>query len=728
MSLFKTLIILSSILLLTAGVASAQTPTTADGWNKLGYDQLKQKQYDAAIRSFDECIRLNANAGVCLRGRGAAHFLLENYDAAITDTTRAIASNPKDALSYGVRADAYFRLKKHTQAIADYSSAIGIDPRDQFYFARGGVYLITRDDQAAIKDFTQTIALNPNHAGAYDKRGDAYRNLRKYAEAVNDYTKLIELDPQSVRAHVDRGLAFEKLDKFPEAINDYTKAVALDPKYAWAYNNRGYIYERQNKYAEAIKDYTTAIGIEPKTAMFYRNRGNAFYEQEKFDEATKDLTKAIEIDPKFVWAYNNLGNVLHKQKKYAEAIAKFEKALEIDPKYVAPHYNIGINYRDQKNYQKAIENFSQAIELDDKYVNAYKERGDALTKLGKMDEALRDYVKLVELEPNNADRYVDRGAAYDRLKQTDKAFADYQKAIELNPKQYVAHYNLGAYYYNRKDYAQSLVSLNKAIELNSKYGGAYRARAIIYCKQNKMDLATADEKKSAEYGAAVSSPCAEKSKPTAKTDYQLAKDDLAAKRYAEAEAKAEKIFDSTLPAATKASQVFEIAKALAEAKQNESAKKLLEKLPSLEGITDYYETNAIYLLGNIYFIEKNYAKAHEYYDRIPGSYDARVNKIKVYYQENKHKEAAQLVAATIEVLAQKFYSAATQTEKQKWLDVTNNFMRDAFGLAEEYSKKPERRADALVIYKSIKKVVPAVSPDGKLAASKIQELEGEPGN
>ncbi len=736
--------IFTTILIFSAHIAFAQTPTTLEGWYKLGYEQIGKKQYDAAVKSFTECIKLNAKADGCFRGRATAQLLVKNNEQAQVDAEQALALNPKDDISYTVRGDVYKRLGKYQQSVADYSSAIGLKPSAILYFARGGSYSNLNNHQAAIDDFTKAISLNPEFYAAYGNRGSAYFSLGKYESAIADFTKLIQSDPSNAaKTYVERGRAYDKLNKDQEAINDYTKAISLDPKYDWAFNNRGVVYEKSNKYEQAIADYSKAIELDPKTAMFYRNRGNAFYEQKKYDQAIADLKKAVEIDPKFAWAYNNLGNVYSAQKKYAEATASFSKAIELSPKYAVAFYNLGLISRDQKNYEKAVGQFSKAIEFDDKYLNAYKERGDALTNLKKLDEALKDYQKLVELEPKNADRYVDRGAAYERLKNPQKSFEDYKKAIELNPKHHIAYFNLASYYFNEKtDYAQAVANLDKSLEYNPEYGNSYRARSIIYCKQGKTALATADEKKSEEFGVTITKPCASKTAsatvPTTetakKTDesfertkgFDNAKKEVTAKNYAAAFEMTDKLLDDAqIIGVTRGIRGLEIARLLTEAKQYESALKLLGKIPTIEGINENTQTNVYYLAGNIYFIDKKYVKAIEFYDKIPNNLDARRNKIKVLHQQNKHKEAAETVASTLELLGQNFYAAKTNYDKQMWFDATNSFMKDSWGLANQYAQKPESKNHALTIYKAMFKIVPAESPDGKKLGATIKEIENK---
>ena len=74
------------------------------------------------------------------------------------------------------------------------------------------------------------------------------RNYNKvdYEAAVRDFSKAIELNPEYATAYNNRGFAYMKLSKYNEAIIDFDKAIELNSKYATAYNNREIAYNKLN--------------------------------------------------------------------------------------------------------------------------------------------------------------------------------------------------------------------------------------------------------------------------------------------------------------------------------------------------------------------------------------------------------------------------------------------------------------------------------------------------
>ena len=88
----------------------------------------------------------------------------------------------------------------------------------------------TQQFAAAVKDFTETIRANPEHARAYMSRADIFASQNKNEKAIADYSIAIELKPKWAQAFYNRGLAYKANGKQDEAVADFTEAIKLNPK------------------------------------------------------------------------------------------------------------------------------------------------------------------------------------------------------------------------------------------------------------------------------------------------------------------------------------------------------------------------------------------------------------------------------------------------------------------------------------------------------------------
>ena len=60
----------------------------------------------------------------------------------------------------------------------------------------------------AIEDFTESIRLQPDYAGAYRGRGFAWHGKGEYDQALKDNTEVIRLQPDDAGGYCGRGNAW----------------------------------------------------------------------------------------------------------------------------------------------------------------------------------------------------------------------------------------------------------------------------------------------------------------------------------------------------------------------------------------------------------------------------------------------------------------------------------------------------------------------------------------
>ncbi|MDR0456632.1 MAG: tetratricopeptide repeat protein [Treponema sp.] len=145
------------------------------------------------------------------------------------------------------------------------------------YFNNGIEYAEKGDYDRAIKEYTETIRLNPNCAGVYFFRGFAYGQKNDHDRAIADYTEMIRLNSNDAVAYNARGWEYALKGDYDQAIEDSTESLRLKPA-AYTYHTRGYAYLEKGEYDQAIADFEAALRIDPNEA-----------------EAKKDLERARQM-------------------------------------------------------------------------------------------------------------------------------------------------------------------------------------------------------------------------------------------------------------------------------------------------------------------------------------------------------------------------------------------------------------------------------------------------
>ena len=126
--------------------------------------------------------------------KGNVSLAKRDYDAAIASFTEAIRIDPKDAKAYSSRGIAYEGKGDMDKALADYSEAIHVDPKSAVAFYNRGIAYVKKGDlDKAIADYTEAIGLDPKMAQAYANRAAAYEKKGDKAKAEEDLAQAEKL-------------------------------------------------------------------------------------------------------------------------------------------------------------------------------------------------------------------------------------------------------------------------------------------------------------------------------------------------------------------------------------------------------------------------------------------------------------------------------------------------------------------------------------------------------
>lgn len=154
------------------------------------YNAIQNKNYKAAIESYNSAIQKTDNYAPAYYGRGLANFHLGEFDKAINDFNRAIKLDQ------------------------NYFEAI---------YAKGICLVNTGKVGDAAVHFTQTLEIVNAYPEAYYARGNANYLMKLYDKAILDYNKALELQPKFALAFYGRAVCYKLLNNNKAALDDFYK-------------------------------------------------------------------------------------------------------------------------------------------------------------------------------------------------------------------------------------------------------------------------------------------------------------------------------------------------------------------------------------------------------------------------------------------------------------------------------------------------------------------------
>jgi tetratricopeptide (TPR) repeat protein len=230
--------------------------------------------------------------------QGFVFYENKDYENAIHSYTEAIKLIPGFAGAYNNRGNIYTLINNIKKAINDYSQAIDLDSNYAMaYCNRGLAWIDIKEWDKAIYDLDKAIKLDSQYANAYINRGMAYFRKQNLDKALRDYNKALKIDSSSASAYNKRGVVKEKKGNFKGALKDFSLAI----KYKYSeeeylpYNNRGRIRQNMGDIENALSDYNQSILLNPSFSINYFNRGLVLEIKKEYLLAIADFQKYLEL-------------------------------------------------------------------------------------------------------------------------------------------------------------------------------------------------------------------------------------------------------------------------------------------------------------------------------------------------------------------------------------------------------------------------------------------------
>ena len=206
----------------------------------------------------------------------------------------------------------------------------------QFRGLKGGAYLFQKEFDKAIKEFNESLRLDPQQLHTYVHIGHAYAGKRDYKQAIKNYSQYLEHERDSTTFRVSsaevlvwRGEAYYHEGNKDKALEDFSRAINQDPRLTRALYARARFYFEMGQWDKSLSDYNEIIKLEPNDAAAFLSRGNSHTRKGFLDEALKDYNEAINLNPNNAQAYLARGANYAVKGARDLAILDFQKVLEI---------------------------------------------------------------------------------------------------------------------------------------------------------------------------------------------------------------------------------------------------------------------------------------------------------------------------------------------------------------------------------------------------------------
>jgi len=343
-----------------------------------GYLQEYQKpeNIDAAIREFQQALKVSPNYGPAYAGLGEAYW--QRYktdhhkdwlDESKVNCDSALRVDPKLALGHTCLGNVYRSRGEYDKALQEIQQAVALDARDVLtVLALSDTYDKLHNDAEAEAGFKKAIAIGPNYWAAYNWTGNFYSRHARYSEAESMFRKAVELNPGNQRALYNLGGIYLLEGRYQEAIEATQRSINLKPTMS-AYSNLGTAYFYQRRYSDAITAFDMARALDDQDYMNWGNLGDALYwSPDRRKESASAYKRAIElglgrlqVNPKDAIARAFVADYYAMLGDKQAATTEIGKAVSQAPQDPDVLFRAAVVYNQLDDYRQTLDWLNKAV-------------------------------------------------------------------------------------------------------------------------------------------------------------------------------------------------------------------------------------------------------------------------------------------------------------------------------------------------------------------------------
>jgi serine/threonine protein kinase/tetratricopeptide (TPR) repeat protein len=309
-------------------------------------DYQKQENIDAAIKQFEQALKVSPNYAPANAGLGEAYW--RGYEAdrgkqwldmASASCEKALSSDPRMAEAHTCLGNLYNDTGRYEKAVDEFNRALAIDRSiAQTFNGLGKAYTRLGKTTDAEETYKKAVASWPQYWAVYNWLGQFYIGQTRYADAAQMFQKVVELTPDNYRGYSNLSGVLLLEGKYSEAIEVANHSIRLFPALD-AYSNLGAAYFWQHRYSDAIPQFEKAKALDDQDALNWGNLGDALYwSPSRRPEATAaykraiDLARAqVQVNPKDATAQAYIAEYSAMIGDKTTAIAEIQHALQLAP-------------------------------------------------------------------------------------------------------------------------------------------------------------------------------------------------------------------------------------------------------------------------------------------------------------------------------------------------------------------------------------------------------------
>lgn len=217
-----------------------------------------------ALQSMQKAGALFPNRIPTLLKLSEFQLILTQYDAAILTLNEIIRMDPQNAEAYFMLGTTLKEMGEKKRAINAFQTATEMDSKlIDAWISMGNIYS-ELGDKTALTIYRNAVTIAPENSTALHALAYYLQNHGQESEAISLYRKIHLQDPGYTAAYLNCGILLMERDSIDKAMEMFNIMIGTDPKDWAGYYYRGKLFAEQGKVKEALADLKSSLNLNPE--------------------------------------------------------------------------------------------------------------------------------------------------------------------------------------------------------------------------------------------------------------------------------------------------------------------------------------------------------------------------------------------------------------------------------------------------------------------------------
>lgn len=341
------------------------------------------------------------------------------------------------------------------------------DEQHRLWFLLGQCADNLRDDETAVKAYTQAFSLDSQHLPSLTGLAMAYFRIKDWEKAFKYHQMVLvhhrdELGREETTETLYRlGIIKKEQGENRKALNMFDKALEEDPDHRPTMEALVALYGGENDFEQVIHFKKLILGVadsDHERFMLYEEIGDLWLDKLKNPaKAIEAFAEASDLQPDNHRMLHKLLNLYQQTRQWAAAIEIIARVADLDERSEAKAkyaYTVGVIQRDElKDPDSALEKFDEALDLDPSLLKAFESINKILTQKKDWKQLERAFRKMLHRISGTGDETLEfnlwhnLGVIYrDRQRSFEHAAEAFAMASRLQPNNLQEHQILAEIY------------------------------------------------------------------------------------------------------------------------------------------------------------------------------------------------------------------------------------------------------------------------------------------